>query len=100
MLKRVSIARTATFSVGTQEFGDLKKINFVYGANGSGKTTIGRIIEYPEQYEACSVTWEGNLCLPAFVYNRDFVRDNFKQTNSKRMKMLKSREWTMRVTME
>lgn len=61
---------------------------------------VKRIIEYPEQYEACSVTWEGNLCLPAFVYNRDFVRDNFKQTNSKLMKMLKSREWTMRVTME
>lgn len=82
MLKRVSIANVATFSGDTQVFGDLRKVNFVYGSNGCGKTTISRIIDHPEQYAACTVTWEGNLRLPAFVYNRDFVRENFKQADS------------------
>ena len=82
MLKQVSVSNVATFSSDTQVFGALKKINFVYGSNGSGKTTISRIIDHPEQYATCSEAWEGNLRLPAFVYNRDFVRENFNQTDS------------------
>ena len=82
MLKSVSISGVATYQSTTQVFGDLKKINFVYGSNGSGKTTISRIIDHPERYASCSTTWEGGLRLPAFVYNRDFVSENFKQTDS------------------
>ncbi len=82
MLKQVSISNVATFSSDTQVFGDLEKINFVYGSNGCGKTTISRIIDHPEQFSSCSESWEGNLRLPAFVYNRDFVGENFKQTDS------------------
>ncbi len=81
MLKRVSIANVATFSGDTQVFGDLRKVNFVYGANGSGKTTISRIIAHPERHTACSTTWEGDLSLSAFVYNRDFVDEHFKLTD-------------------
>ena len=82
MLKSISISNVATYPAATQVLGDLKKVNFVYGSNGSGKTTISRIIDHPEQYATCSITWEGNLRLPAFVYNREFVRENFKQTDS------------------
>jgi len=82
MLKKISISNVATYPATPQELNDLGKINFVYGSNGSGKTTISRIIAHPEQYASCSTTWEGNLQLQAFVYNRDFVEENFKQTDS------------------
>ena len=82
MLKKISISNVATYPAVPQELHGLGKINFVYGSNGSGKTTISRIIAHPERYVSCSTTWEGNLPLKAFVYNRDFVEENFRQTDS------------------
>ena len=82
MLKKISISNVATYPDTPQELNDLGKINFVYGSNGSGKTTISRIIAHPERYASCSTTWDGNTRLNAFVYNRDFVEENFKQTDS------------------
>ena len=81
MLKSVLISNAATFTGETRSFGELNKINFVYGSNGCGKTTIGRIIDSPERYPSCTVAWEGDLRLKAFVYNRDFVKENFNQTD-------------------
>jgi len=79
MLKGISISNVATFTGEPRSFGELSKINFVYGSNGCGKTTIGRIIDCPERYPTCKVTWEGDSRLKAFVYNRDFVKENFSQ---------------------
>lgn len=81
MLRSISISKVATFSGVTHPFGELNKINFVYGSNGCGKTTISRIIDCPEQYPTCTATWDGDLRLKTFVYNRDFVKDNFNQTD-------------------
>ena len=52
MLTGVYINNVATYSVPTQLDG-LKQINFIFGANGSGKTTIGRIIDQPLGYTHC-----------------------------------------------
>jgi len=57
----------------------LKKLNFIYGANGTGKTTIGRLIDKPEQFQECNVAWENGIEMGALVYNRDFVDRNFNQ---------------------
>ncbi len=39
---------------------DIRKINFFYGANGSGKTSITRVLANPDAYISCNVEWEGN----------------------------------------
>jgi len=58
---------------------DLRKINFIFGANGTGKTTISRVIAGEAGHDHCRVLWQGGNELERRVYNRDFVDRNFNQ---------------------
>ena len=44
MITRIHIKNTATYGQSAEEMDNLTKINFIYGSNGTGKTTISRII--------------------------------------------------------
>ncbi len=79
MIENISIANVSSFGAESQEFGPLREVNFTYGANGSGKTTISRIIAGEEGFSHCPITWEGGTALEPFVYNRDFVERHFRQ---------------------
>ncbi len=59
---------------------DLRRINFIFGANGTGKTTISRVIAQGEGHTHCQLVWRGTP-LEAMVYNRDFVDRNFNLDN-------------------
>lgn len=63
----------------TAKLDDLRRINYVFGANGTGKTTISRIIAQAEGHELCQLAWQGGVELERLVYNRDFVDSNFNQ---------------------
>lgn len=78
MITRISLQNTATFGNEAQTMDKLKKLNFVFGSNGSGKTTISRVLRSPEQYQNCNVAWENGSVFPCKVYNSDFVAENFK----------------------
>ena len=54
-----------------------KPISYIFGTNGTGKTTISRVVASRETPEGCTVTWCGDQPLDVFVYNRDFVEDTF-----------------------
>ena len=56
---------------------NLGRINFIFGANGSGKTTISRVLAHPENYPSCSIAWKDDQVLPCKVYNADFVESTF-----------------------
>jgi hypothetical protein len=45
MIEEISVDTAASFKGAPQVFGPLKQINFLYGANGSGKadTILGKI---------------------------------------------------------
>lgn len=58
---------------------DLRRINFIFGANGTGKTTISRVIAQVENYADCRLTWQGGTPIDVMAYNRDFVDRNFNQ---------------------
>lgn len=58
---------------------DLRRINYIFGANGTGKTTISRVIAAEQGYEHCQLVWKGGIALERMVYNRDFVDRNFNQ---------------------
>jgi len=77
MIKEIEIKNTATYDSIGQKIEPLANINFFYGANGSGKTTISRVIENKDKYPNCSVVWANNSPIKTFVYNRDFVDSNF-----------------------
>ncbi|MDP3667847.1 MAG: AAA family ATPase [Sediminibacterium sp.] len=47
MLESINIKKIATYDEAGIQITDLKKVNFFYGANGSGKTTITKLIGTP-----------------------------------------------------
>jgi len=58
---------------------DLRRINYIFGANGTGKTTISRVIVQSQGHDNCQLLWHGGTELERMVYNRDFVDRNFNQ---------------------
>lgn len=71
----------ATYS-NSATLGDLRRINFIFGANGTGKTTISRVIAQAVGHSHCELIWHGASPLVVMVYNRDFVDRNFNQGNA------------------
>ncbi len=79
MIKSIDIKNVATYdNVGVQ-FDNLKKVNFIYGANGCGKTTISNLIHDKSnpKFKNCSFTWQNALPLKILVYNKEFRERNF-----------------------
>ena len=81
MIERIEISNVATYSSTPESLYDLKKINFIYGSNGSGKTTISRVIADCAAHPTCSMLWRGGAPMDRFVYNRHFVDRNFNQSD-------------------
>lgn len=78
MISKIEINGEATFQ-SVQSLDGLKKFNYLFGANGTGKTTISRVIDSPDNYPFCSVIWENQIPLETRVYNRNFIVRNFNQ---------------------
>lgn len=78
MITQISLQNVATFGSEVQTMSNLKKLNFVFGTNGSGKTTISRVLRAPDDYSSCAIVWENEKRIPCKVYNSDFVAENFR----------------------
>ncbi|MEQ9998453.1 AAA family ATPase [Pectobacterium versatile] len=81
MITSINIQNIATYT-RPSILNDLRKINFIFGANGTGKTTISRVIEQATGHEHCFCQWTGGTPLEVMVYNKDFVDRNFNQENT------------------
>ena len=77
MIKEIQIANCASYSPEGQCLSDCKEINYIFGANGSGKTTISRVIAGIKACGDSSITWKAGEKLECLVYNTDFVKHNF-----------------------
>lgn len=64
------------------ELSDCKKINFLFGSNGSGKSTISSFLSgYSDnRFSQSFIEWDGAVHETIYVYNRGFRRSNFQQT--------------------
>ena len=81
MIRKITIRDVATYDHEGCTFEDLQKVNFIYGGNGTGKTTIGRLLgseNRKAEYPSCEVEWDGEE-LPVLVYNKDFRDKNFTE---------------------
>lgn len=58
---------------------NLHKINYIYGANASGKTTLSHFLEQTsdEKYKDCTIEWKNGIKVETNVYNRYFRENNF-----------------------
>lgn len=77
MLNEILIKESASYGLNEQRLGPCKEINFIFGTNGSGKTTISRVIADPSTYPTCKLAWANGREIERLVYNVDFVARNF-----------------------
>ena len=63
MIKKIVIKNVASFDNEGVTLDDLKKVNFIYGGNACGKTTISRVLsckDIQHSFPQCNVEWEGD----------------------------------------
>ncbi len=79
MIESISIKNIATYDKNNETILIPSTVNFIYGNNGTGKTTITRIVDNPDNYPESSLSWSGGNKYSRLVYNRDFVKSNFNE---------------------
>ncbi|MCW5202804.1 AAA family ATPase [Desulfobulbus sp. US4] len=79
MLNFITIKNVANYDSQGIQLDNLKKINFIYGANGTGKTTISNFLDdqSSNNFNHCQVTWKHGISLKCQVYNKSFRERNF-----------------------
>lgn len=79
MIQSIKIRNVATYDNTGIHIEGLRKINFIYGANGCGKTTITNFIHdiTDQNFVSCLLTWQGGLPIKVLVYNKSFRERNF-----------------------
>ena len=80
MIESITIADVATYGSSPEALDGLSQFNFVFGSNGTGKTTVTRVIADESSFPTCKVTWKRGTKLQPMVYNLDFVDKNFHQS--------------------
>lgn len=79
VIRSLKLADVATYDTTGVHLSNLKKINFVYGANGCGKTTASSYLSHPndEKYQHCKLIWDNERPQSILVYNKEFREKNF-----------------------
>lgn len=82
MITKININKVACFKNLTVLETD-KKVNLVYGLNGTGKSTLSDFLYKPtdSNFASCSIEGVGTDD-EILVYNQTFIHDNFYQTDS------------------
>ena len=81
MIESIRLANIASYG-SPVTVDKLKEINFFYGANGAGKTSIGRLICGPSVSDTSQVNWLKGLPLETQVYNNDFIEKNYTSVSN------------------
>jgi wobble nucleotide-excising tRNase len=78
MINKIFLDQVATYE--EIEFSP-SKINYIYGGNGTGKTTISKVIAEDKKYSECDICYEEDR-INSIVCNKDFVKKHFSQSDS------------------
>ena len=81
MIESIMLKGVATYGATPVTLSNLAKFNFIYGGNGTGKTTISRVISSETVYPSCHVSWANGARFEVLAYNRDFVDRNFNESS-------------------
>lgn len=81
MIESILLKNTASYDEAGVHIQKLKEVNFIYGSNGSGKTTFSNFLATQESdnYDCCNLQWKYNQPLKCLVYNKNFRENNFGQ---------------------
>jgi len=79
MIKTIALRNIATFESPDPIYPS--KVNFIYGGNGTGKTTISNILADSDKYPDMVSISNDNPNADIIVYNKNFIRENLNETS-------------------
>lgn len=88
-ISQISLKKVATFDENGASFENLKSINFIYGANGSGKTTTSSFLKNlaengnEDKFANSKIAWYNNESLKIEVYNKQFKEEQLRNSQVK-----------------
>lgn len=90
MITKITLKKVASYGESPAVLETDKKINLIYGLNGTGKTTLSNYLQNSSEacFSACLIEGLNNEKL--LVYNQRFVNDNFYEDTQKGIFSLKS----------
>ena len=78
MIRKITLKSVASYNNQTGAEFEPSLINFMYGSNGSGKTTISNVIENETAFPTCSIDRGLNAKIKHLIYNQNFIKRNFE----------------------
>ncbi|GAA7262095.1 AAA family ATPase [Helicobacter pylori] len=88
-ISQIVLKNVATFDENGASFEDLNFINFIYGANGSSKTTISSFLKNlaengtEDKFANSEIKWHNDEILKIEVYNKQFKEEQFRNSQVK-----------------
>lgn len=88
-ISQIVLKNVATFDENGASFEDLNFINFIYGANGSGKTTTSSFLKNlaengtEDKFANSEIKWHNSESLKIEVYNKQFKEEQFRNSQIK-----------------
>ncbi len=88
MISSITIKDVATYdNVNGVTLSDLKKVNFFFGFNGSGKSTISKYLrnltlngqQQSQSFNSCSNIGYDDSLHELLIFNEDFIDENFRR---------------------
>lgn len=78
MIKNIMMRNVASYNGDGVSIEELAKINFIYGGNGTGKTTISNFLANQDEgmFADCNCDWENDNHERIVVYNKNFREAN------------------------
>lgn len=78
MLNKIKLHKTACYNE-VVEF-EPKEINYFFGGNGVGKSSMGKVISNIAAFSSCEINW-ASAPIDINIYNKQFVKSSFSQSN-------------------
>ncbi len=88
-ISRIVLKNVATFDESGASFENLNSINFIYGTNGSGKTTTSSFLKnlaenrIEDKFANSKIEWHNSESLKIEVYNKQFKEEQFRNSQVK-----------------
>ncbi len=88
-ISQIVLKNAATFDENGASFENLNSINFIYGANGSGKTTTSSFLKNlaenrdENKFANSEIKWHNDESLKIEVYNKQFKEEQFRNSQVK-----------------
>ncbi|WQZ72110.1 AAA family ATPase [Helicobacter pylori] len=88
-ISQILLKKVSTFDENGASFENLNSINFIYGANGSGKTTTSSFLKNlaengnEDKFANSEIAWYNNESLKIEVYNKQFKEEQLRNSHVK-----------------